>query len=205
MFGPSNEEKLAEIRAAYNNAQQVIANDREVKRSDYLDKEKMLERLTDAYTDRKRKDAINFFCEVLETLNNPKYIRLATAIRIIEEVTSFSSDVAGEMYLIQHFDNTNANPSSKTIKTTYREFQEIRNNKHKANARVLKKLTAVYNFVNGDIMDVISQVEKLCKDRNVNIDISKLKKVTEYLDNNELVQEVITSKMPKNLNQLQYK
>ena len=205
MFGPNDDEKLDIMRAAYNNAQQVITNDRGTKRADYLDKETMLEKLVAAYTDKKRKDAVNFFCDVLESLNNPKYIKFARAIRMIEEVTAVPVELAGEMYLVQNFDNYIENPSKKTIKTTYREFQEIRNNKHKITAKVLKKLSGVYDFVLYDMMDIIPKVEDLCKDRSVNIDVSKLDEVTAYLDSNEAVQTALNSKMPKSLNQLQYK
>lgn len=201
MFGPSDEEKLAEIRAAYNNAQQTIATSMGTKRADYTNKDIMLQHLAKAYTNEKREAAVNFFCEVLKSLDDPKYIRLAEAIKVVEELTFKNEKYAGESYLVANFDN-DVEPNTKTIRTTYREFQEIRSHNSKISSKIIKKLGSVYEFVNDSMMSVISQVEKLCKDSAVRVDISKLDKVLEYLDNEPSVQAALSGKMPKNMSKL---
>ena len=201
MFGPSDEEKLAEIRAAYNNAQQTIATSMGTKRADYTDKNRMLQHLANAYTDKKREAAVSFFCEVLESLDDPKYIRFSEAIKVVEEISFRNEEYVGESYLVANFDN-NVEPNSKTIRTTYREFQEIRNRSSKLSAKMIKKLGSVYDFVNDSMMSVISQVEKICKDSSARVDISKLDKVVEYLDNEPTVQAALSGKMPKDIKKL---
>ena len=200
MFGPSVEQKKAEIEAVYNAANQKIAEQlKATQRLDqvaYLKPEEKLKVLADAYRDEKRENAIQYFCSVLKELKDPQYIRLANAIRIVDGIASYSKEQAEQEYVMEAYDSEY--PSDKKVKTTFKELQEVRHRNEKQNLKMMKKLRNVWKFVDIGLMRAVSDIEKIC---HYSLDASEIDDVMDYLDSSNVVQAALVD-LPEDLRKI---